>query len=259
MMFGVSEKDKFKIEYAERIKETSARYGISYCTIKDDEYPVGLRELSNCPAVLYYKGNIEIVNRYKNMAVIGSRSASQTGLELAYSAGRSAGEIGLNLVNGLALGCDTWALKGALETGGRCIAILPCGLEQIQPKSNLKLAQEILEKGGCLLSEYPIGTEAKKYQYVERDRLQSGLSQGVLVVEAEEKSGTMHTADFALRQFKRLACYYYKIMGSPSGNRYLEESGKAKIIKTNQDLGQFMSEIIEEDVFRQVSFDDLII
>ena len=92
-------------------------------------------------------------------------------------------------MNGLALGCDTEALRGALDNGGRCIVLLPCGLDNIQPKSNRSLADRIVQNGGCLISEYDIGTPLNKYQYVKRDRLQSGICQGVLVVEAEMNSG----------------------------------------------------------------------
>lgn len=253
MSYNLSDKDKIKIEYAGQIQKVSSQYGISYCTITDKEYPAELKAIGHAPAVIYYKGNIEIVNQYKNLAVIGSRNISQMGIKFAYDTGKSVGEAGLNLVNGLALGCDTQALKGALEAGGRCVAILPCGLEQIQPKSNIALAGEILAKGGCLLSEYPVGTKLQKYQYVERDRLQSGISQGVLVIEAEEKSGTMHTVDFALKQYKRLACYYYKLLNLSSGNRYLEEKGKAKILKSENDLRQFINSISAEETYEQLS------
>ncbi len=112
-----------------------------------------------------------------------------------------------------------------------------------------------MEKGRCLLSEYPVGTGVQKYQYVERDRLQSGISQGVLVIEAEKTSGTMHTADFADRQFKRLACYYYMLLERSSGNRYLEESSKAQVLETKTDLMEFIETIKKEEVYEQIKFD----
>lgn len=207
------------------------------------------------PALLYYKGNIEIINQHKNVAIIGSRKFSSSGKDAAFHAGKAAGKVGINVVNGLALGCDAEAIRGALSVNGKCIAILPCGLDNIQPKTNQKLAEEILSKGGCLLSEYPIGTNLQKYMYVERDRLQSGISQGVLIIEAEKESGTMHTASFAINQYKRLACYYHQLLKLSSGNKYLEDSGKATIIKSDDDLQIFYNSILGENTFEQLTLD----
>ena len=150
------------------------------------------------------------------------------------------------------------ALKGVLSKGGRCAAFLPCGLDQVQPKSNLRLAERILEYGGCLLSEYPVGTIAERYRYVERDRLQSGVSQGVLMIEAEEKSGTMHTINYALKQRKRLACYYHGLLDGASGNRYLESLGKAQILKTEEELSLFIDSLLSEEEYEQLSFEFLV-
>lgn len=226
---------------------------IFYCEKNSDKYPEGLRKIFDLPPAMYYKGAIEIINQHKNIAVIGSRKASPSGMKLSYETGRLVGMAGINLVNGLALGCDTEALKGALSVGGKCVAVMPCGLEQIQPKSNQRLADEIVEKGGCLLSEYPVGEKLQKYNYVERDRLQSGISQGVLIIEAEKNSGTMHTANFALKQYKRLACYHYKIFEMASGNWYLEESGKAEILKSTEELQEFLTDILQEVEYEQMS------
>ena len=253
-MYSYSDKEQGKIRMAVQKQAVAERYGVSYCTLEEDRYPRELRNISGRPPVIYYKGNIGIVNQRKNIAVIGSRKSSAKGMKLAYETGKAVGEAGLNLVNGLALGCDTEALRGTLAAGGKCVVILPCGLDEIQPKSNRELAEEIVEAGGCLLSEYPIGVAPQKYMYVERDKLQSGISQGVLVVEAEENSGTMHTADFALRQYKRLACYCYKMLELSSGNRLLEGVGKTQILKSEGDLQLFLQSILEEQSFEQLSF-----
>lgn len=234
------------------------KYKIAECKKNEKDYPHELRKLSDAPDIVYYVGDISIINKYKNIAVIGSRKISSSGSKLAFDTGNMVGESGINLVNGLALGCDTEALRGSLAAGGRCVAIMPCGLEQIQPKSNEKLAKEIIDKGGCLLSEYPEGTKLQKYQYVQRDRLQSGISQGVVIIEAEEKSGTMHTANFAQKQSKRLACYYYKLLELASGNKYLEDTGKAQILKSMRDAQNFIDEISEETEFEQLSLDTLL-
>lgn len=234
---------------------TLNKYDILTCDKDNIWYPHGMKNLPNMPQMLYYRGDIKIINNHKNVAVIGSRKSSPEGLRLSAEAGRIGAEMGINIVNGLALGCDTEALRGALSAGGKCVAIMPCGLEQIQPKSNYRLAEEILEKGGCLLSQYPIGTAVREYQYVERDRLQSAIGQGVLIIEAQEKSGTMHTANFAIKQYRRLACYYYQLVNLASGNRYLEERSKSRVLKSEVDLRAFLADIVQEEVFEQISFD----
>lgn len=230
-------------------------YNIQTCHLSDIWYPRGMKNLQGMPPLLYYRGNINIVNSYKNVAVIGSRKSSKSGMMLSYEAGRTSAELGITVVNGLALGCDTEAMKGALSVGGRCIAVMPCGLEQIVPKSNYGLAEEILEKGGCLISQYSVGTAVREYQYVERDKLQSAISQGVLIVEAQEKSGTMHTADFAIRQYRRLACYYSMVVNAASGNKELENKGKANILRNKQDLQTFLTSIVQEGEYEQLSLD----
>ena len=248
-----SKRDIEKLNVAERRKEQSERLGISYCTIEDKNYPNALKELSDRPAVLYYRGEIGILNTYKNIAVIGSRNCSPKGKELAYKTGRILAGEGMTIVNGLALGCDTEALRGALEVSGRCVVVMPCGLDNIQPKSNRGLAQKIIDAGGCILSEDPVETTLAKYQYVERDRLQSGISQGVLIVEAERKSGTMHTAEFAVRQYKRLACYYHKLLEMSSGNQYLQDSGKAMDIRNEEDVLAFARGLSQAESYQQLS------
>lgn len=228
---------------------------IKYCKANQTDYPDNLKKIKDYPSILYYKGNIEILNQEKNIAVIGSRKISETGRKLAYNAGNIIAQKGINLINGLALGCDTEALKGALAAGGKCVVILPCGINEIYPKANEKLADEILEQGGCLISEYPEGTRMEKYHFVQRDRLQSGMSQGVLVVEAMEKSGTMHTVEYAKRQNRRMACYYHGVLEYSSGNTIMESKYQAEVIKTNEDLEKYLRDIACEQKYTQLKFD----
>lgn len=253
MRNGYSFKEIEKLNIAEKTKEQSANLGISYCTIEDKSYPNALKEIPGRPVVLYYRGEIGILNTYKNIAVIGSRNCSSKGRELAYKTGRLLAGEGMAVVNGLALGCDTEALRGALDILGKCVAIMPCGLENIQPKSNRGLAQKIIDTGGCILSEYPVGTSLAKYQYVERDRLQSGVSQGIVIIEAEKQSGTMHTAEFAARQCRRLACYYHKLLEMSSGNQYLTDSGRAVSIRNEEEALAFAKELPRAEIYQQMS------
>lgn len=224
-------------------------------TVADNEkfYPRSLCDIAKKISILYYKGDISIVQSTKNIAVIGTRKMSEQGGRLAYETGRAVAEKRLNLVNGLALGCDAAAVRGALSANGKCIAVMPCGLDQIQPKTHYRLAEEILEKGGCLISEYPTGTGVQRYQYVERDRIQSGISQGIIVIEAEDKSGTMHTVNFSLKQHKRLACYNYELVAHSSGNQFLERNSKIQILNSKEEGIQFIDLIAVEREYQQIS------
>lgn len=257
MIIRYSDKEKRKLEQTEKMRDKMKKDGIAICKRDEEQYPRILRQMSGMPSVLYYKGNIGILNQQKSIALIGTRTPSDAGKTLSYESGRRIGTANINLVNGLALGCDTEALKGALAAGGKCVAVMPCGLDEIIPKANQRLAEEILEKGGCLISEYPPGTKVQKYSYVQRDRLQSGVSREVVIVEAELKSGTMHTAEFAMRQHKRLACFYYKMLELHSGNRYLEDTGKAQVLKSLEDMDVLIANVLaeNEDEYEQLTLE----
>ncbi|MDD3367424.1 MAG: DNA-processing protein DprA [Lachnospiraceae bacterium] len=230
-----------------------SQYTIEVCKQENIEFPDALLHMKKCPSLLYYMGDISILKQQKSIAVVGSRNASLKGLDLSYQTGKAVCEAGFNLVNGLAIGCDTEALKGALSIGGKCIAVMPCGLDQIVPKENKWLVQEILKNKGCLISEYAISVPPRRYQYVERDKIQSGISSGVVIIEAEEQSGTMHTADFALKQYKRLACYSEKLLEKASGNRALACKNEVKILHEKDDLNLFFKEVREDKLYEQMS------
>ena len=125
---------------------------------------------------------------------------------------------------------------------------MPCGLDNIQPKSNRSLADRIVQNGGCLISEYNVGTPLNKYQYVKRDRLQSGICQGVLVVEAEMNSGTMHTVKYAEEQ-----CYSHRLVKFSSGNEYLEQNKNVNILSDRQQLEEFIQNINSELTYTQLT------
>lgn len=231
---------------------------IEQISINDAEYPRQLLKVKRPPALLYFRGDISIINEMKNIAVIGSRHVSDKGIKLSYQTGYEVAKRGLNVVNGLALGCDTHALKGALAAGGKCIAVMPCGLDQVVPKSNIKLAEELLRKGGCFISEYPTGTLVQKYQYVERDRLQSGISEGIIVIEAEENSGTMHTVNYSFKQGKCLACYDSTQLEYVSGNRWMEKRLDAKTIGNTEDLETFIQSVYDKEDFQQLTLNEIV-
>lgn len=254
MEMQFSEKDRENISYADKIRQKSEMLGIRFCTIADKEYPKALRNIENRPAVLYYKGNIDLLNKKRNIAVVGSRDCSEKGRILAYRTGVQLAKRDITVVNGLALGCDAEAVRGTLDADGKCVVVMPGGLDEIVPRANRQLAERIFQSGGCVLSEYPIGKGVQKRQYVERDRIQSGVSEAVLVIEAEEKSGTMHTAEYAMKQYRRLACYHYELLERASGNRYLEQIGSAHPIQNEDGLQEFINNLTKTEFYEQMSF-----
>ena len=232
------------------------RYDIRVCKKEERDYPERFRDLKGMPERFYYCGNIKILNEMSGVAVVGSRKCGQPVLELAKATGRAAADTGIVTVNGLALGCDTEALNGALETGGKCVAVLAGGIDRVYPKSNEGLMQRVIETGGCVISEYSPESEPKKYTFVERDRLQSALARGVLVVAADKNSGTMHTVNAAIRQGRRLATYSKKLVDM-TGNQHIIDMG-AREISGGKDLSDFFAEILEEDSFRQMTLFDVV-
>lgn len=229
------------------------QYGIKQAGITSGEYPVQLSSIAKAPPVLYYKGSIAIVSQNRNIAVVGSRHVSCNGRELAYRIGYALGKKNINVVNGLAFGCDAHALEGALAAGGKCVAVMPCGLDQVVPRSNAGLADKLLSGGGCLISEYPVQSPVQKYRYIERDRLQSGVSGGVLVIEAERGSGTMYTVNHARRQGRRIACIDSRLVKYSSGNKWLEGQNGVKVIRGIDDLEDFIRMTQDATICRQMT------
>lgn len=216
---------------------------IFYCKQDDSIFPQLLKDIKNSPKGLYYCGDISILNKIPCLAIVGSRAASANGRKIAFEFGRMAAEKGFVVVNGLAVGCDTHALMGALSINGKCATVMPGGLDAVYPRSNIDLSQEILHKGGCLISEYGVGVRPQKHTFVNRDRLQSGLSQGVVVIETTQKGGTMHTVDFAEAQGRRLACYYSKISQMESGNRIIIDNYDGVPVENEDDMERFLKEL----------------
>lgn len=165
----------------------------------DSTYPILLREIYDPPFLFYKKGGA-LDNEIQNIAVVGTRLASSAGLAAAYNLGLEISALGICLVSGLAAGVDKAAHSGSVKGQGRTIAVLGNGIDYIYPKENKFLGLEILNQGGVLLSEYSPGTAPLKYNFPARNRIISGLSQSVVIVEAPEKSGALITADFALDQ-----------------------------------------------------------
>ncbi len=190
---------------SERDIQIMEQYGISLVTFDDDAYPALLREIPQPPFALYYRGDISCL-KAPCLGIVGTRHATNTGLKAALASAKACAEKGITVVSGLAAGIDGAAHKGALDavlaTGesGKTAALLGSGLDVIYPAAHKKLASSILRNGGCILSEYPLEETPRNYYFPERDRLISGVSRGVLCIEAPQKSGALITVDFAIEQ-----------------------------------------------------------
>lgn len=237
------EEIKTACEKANEIIELSNKREVKIVTFLDQEYPVRLKNITDPPAVLYYKGNIRCLNASRVVAIIGTRKPTEYGLKIAKNLGESFGKRNYTVVSGLAIGCDQLGHEGCLEVNGKTAAVMACGLDTIYPAKNKGLAKRILDQGGCLISEYPVGTKVFKNQLVERDRLQSGLSDGVIVVETAEQGGTLHTVNYAIEYERIVGCYKhpdkYLSQKQSTGNQMLIREKKAMAIGTNEELADF--------------------
>jgi DNA processing protein len=211
------------------------KYKIDITTIFDAHYPKSLKEIHSPPIVLYSKGKILQDGEFA-IAVVGSRLASMYGLTTAERLGYELASRGLVVVSGLARGIDSAAHKGALKAHGRTIAVLGSGLDIIYPPENEDLAREIVEQKGAIVSEFPMGTPPNQKNFPQRNRIISGLSLAVVVVEAAKGSGALITADFALEQNREVFAVPGKVDSATSfGTNKLIKEG-AKLVQTADDI-----------------------
>ena len=173
----------------------------NYFTIEDDIYPQCLREISNPPLKLYYKGNLDLLKDERLIAVVGTRNPSSYGKLCCEYMVKKMTSANIIIVSGFAKGIDTIAHKTSLLTGGKTIAVIASGLDIVYPASNLSLYREI-EKKGLILSEYEAGVKPFKFNFPQRNRIIAGLSKGTIVVESKDRGGSLITADLAL-EFNR--------------------------------------------------------
>jgi DNA processing protein len=195
------------MEAARRAAEDDRRLarlsGIGYIPYAAAAYPPLLRELPDPPAMLFYRGRLPNPE-LPLAAVVGTRRPSGAAAVQAYDISRELARGGLSVVSGLALGIDAMAHRGNLEGGAPTVAVLGSGLDRIYPAANRMLARRIVETGGVLISEYPPGTEPRKWHFPARNRIIAGLARGTLIVEAPRNSGALITAQFALDQGRDL-------------------------------------------------------
>lgn len=206
--------------------------------LHDPAYPPLLREIADPPPLLFVQGDAAALGR-SQIALVGSRNPSPAGLQLAFDFARALAETGLGVTSGLALGVDAAAHRGALAAGGATQAVTGTGLDQVYPRSHQALAAEILAQGGALASEFPVGTPPQAGNFPRRNRVISGLSLGVLVVEAALKSGSLITARLAAEQGR-------EVFALPGSIHNPLAKGCNALIKQGAKLVETVDDILEE-------------
>src|SRR6185503_7726617 len=205
--------------------------------LDDGVYPAALREIYDPPIVLYVKGAWSECLDQPCVGVVGSRKASTYGQNAAIMLARDLAQRGITVVSGFARGIDAAAHRGALEAGGRTVAVLGTGIDEVYPRDHKKLAEEILAAGGALVSQFPLGTPPVSENFPYRNRIISGLSLGVVVVEAAENSGSLITARLAMEQNREVFAVPGNITSRNSfGTNYLIKGAGAKLVQQWQDI-----------------------
>ena len=172
---------------------------VKMITIEDKEYPSMLKTIYDYPISIYVKGDETILN-HPAIGIVGCRESSIYGEKVAQYFSYHLAKKGINIISGLAKGIDSQSHIGALKAKGRTIGVIGNGLDIVYPKENQYLYEKIIKENGAIISEYPLGTKPEKMNFPARNRIISGMSKGILVVEAKKKSGTLITVDFALDQ-----------------------------------------------------------
>lgn len=206
--------------------------------INDEIYPSKLKEIKNAPKELYLRGNLELLES-NSIAIVGSRECTSYGFYNAYEFAKELSKTGICVISGLAQGIDTAAHLGAMHQKGKTIAVLGTGLNKIYPKENEILAESIIKNGGLIISEYGLNQERKSENFPKRNRIMSGLSDGILVVEARKKSGTLITARYAKEQGK-------KVFSLPGNVDVINSSGTNELIKNGAILVTEVKDILNE-------------
>ncbi len=235
-------------------------------TVFDPEYPQGFLSLdAKKPVVIYAKGNISILNR-PGISVVGTRKPSLWTRKFGKNISKNMAIIsGRVIVSGLAIGCDRYAHEGALAAGMPTVAVLPSGVNVITPNAHNELAMDIVEKGGCLVSEYLPNATAYRTTFVERDSLIAAMTDITYVIECAEMSGTMHTVDAAYRMGRHLACYYpnqealergaYEI--DYIGNKKMIDEMGARVVSKQEELQIFFNSLLKSTNSNVISGDSI--
>jgi DNA processing protein len=224
-------------DFVEKQLSWSDEIGAKFLSFDDGFYPANLKNIPDAPPLLYMRGEV-LPQDEKAIAVVGSRTFTNYGRKATEKIVGHLAELGVTIISGLARGIDSCAHRSALQAGGRTIAVFGCGLDRVYPTENGKLALEILSSGAWL-SEFPLGTEPVGVNFPRRNRLISGLSLGVVVVEAGEKSGALLTAGEALEQNR-------EVFAVPGDITKATSRGTNSLIKQGAKLVTGLEDILEE-------------
>lgn len=223
----------------EHITENLEKYGIRLIAYGTEEYPEKLKYIFNPPALLYVKGSLP-PEEHLVIAMVGSRKCTEYGKKVARELAAELAKNDCVIISGLARGIDAASHEGALQGGGPTVAVLGCGVDKIYPRENRSLYQQILEQGAsCILSELPLGSEPLKHHFPLRNRIISGMCDGLVVVEAAVKSGALITAELALEQGK-------EIFAIPGPITSALSAGTHKLIKDGAKITTDAEDILEE-------------
>lgn len=208
--------------------------GVDIVTFLDPHYPSSLKEIADPPPILFVRGKKEVLSNCC-IAIVGSRASTSYGRKTAVSFSRRLALAGVTVVSGLALGIDSQAHLGAIEAGGNTIGVLGCGIDIVYPKQNRELFDQVVDNG-AIVTEYPLGTMPEAFRFPARNRIISGLSEGVLVVEAAKKSGSLITAQLALDEGREVFAVPGQIDSCKSeGTHWLLQQG-AKLVVSENDI-----------------------
>ena len=235
---------------ADHILDECEQLEIKTVAITDANFPARLHQIDDPPVLLYYRGSIDSINENHTIAIIGTREPTEYGYRIAIRIGEMMAEAGIVTVSGLALGCDTGGHTGTVNKNGTSVALLANGLDTIYPKENQALASEMLDLGGCLISEYPPKAEMQRGFFVDRDRLQAALSDALFVVETDIQGGTMHTVHFAQQYKKQIYCFNhpdkYKAEKKVQGNQKLILDKIGLPVTNAADISRMITSITEK-------------
>lgn len=231
------------------VYEAFLKSGAKFVTLADESYPERLRNIYDPPYLLYYQGTLPAENRIR-IAMIGSRRATAYGRQATEYISRQLAERGVVIVSGLARGIDSAGHRGALSVGGQNIGVLGCGIDVVYPPENRELFEQV-RKNGCIFSEFPLGCAPLPRNFVIRNRLVSGLSDGIVVVEATKKSGTQITVNNGLEQGKEIFAVPGPIFSPLSqGTHKLIRDDQVKLVTCAEDI---LSEIRDPELFASVT------
>jgi DNA processing protein len=236
------------IEDAHKEFDRLKKKGYSLVTFEDNDYPVYLKEIFDPPPVLYLAGRVEALQG-PAVAVVGSRTPTPYGRAIAERLAADLASRGIVIVSGLALGIDAIAHWGALNEG-RTVAVLGSGFEDVYPKQNRRLMDKIAESG-AVVTEFPLDAEPSAWNFPRRNRIISGLSRAVVVVEAAEKSGSLHTARFALEQNREVMAVPGNVTSDMSRGTNTLIKGGAKLVAGWEDVAEELPSPLRESLLAQ--------